>query len=44
MQERVELLGGEFDIRSAPGEGTTIHARFLWPTNGEDSSEVGGTP
>ena len=28
MQERVTLAGGEMDIRSAPGQGTEIHARF----------------
>jgi signal transduction histidine kinase len=28
MRERVELLGGDFEIRSVVGEGTTIHARL----------------
>jgi signal transduction histidine kinase len=27
MRERVNLLGGEIDIESAPGQGTTI---FVW--------------
>jgi signal transduction histidine kinase len=28
MAERVQLLGGQFDIVSAPGEGTRIHAQI----------------
>lgn len=32
MRERVNLLGGEFDVESAPGHGTTVLA---WvPVNG----------
>ena len=27
IQERIELLGGELDINSAPGSGTHIHIR-----------------
>jgi signal transduction histidine kinase len=27
MQERIELLGGELDINTAPGNGTHIHIR-----------------
>lgn len=38
MQERVELLEGKFEIKSAPGQGTTIHARFPLPTDGEETS------
>ena len=26
MRERVKRLGGEFTLRSAPGEGTTVEA------------------
>jgi signal transduction histidine kinase len=26
MRERIELLGGELDVESAPGQGTTIVA------------------
>jgi PAS domain S-box-containing protein len=37
MQERVELLGGQFTLRSAPGEGTTIQARFIWSADSEES-------
>ena len=29
MQERVELLGGRFTIRSKEGEGTSIRTAFL---------------
>jgi PAS domain S-box-containing protein len=33
MQERVELLGGQFTLESRPAQGTSIHARFvLLPT------------
>jgi PAS domain S-box-containing protein len=28
MQERVALIGGQFEIRSAPGTGTEVRARF----------------
>lgn len=28
MRERVELLGGEFELDTAPGEGTRIHVRL----------------
>jgi signal transduction histidine kinase len=28
MRERVQLLDGQFDVASAPGEGTTVHATF----------------
>ena len=28
MVERAELAGGHFDVRSAPGRGTTIEARI----------------
>ena len=28
MEERVLLLGGQFTIKSAPGEGTGVRARF----------------
>jgi PAS domain S-box-containing protein len=35
MRERAELTGGEFTIKSAPGEGTTIKA--IWPNHRERS-------
>ena len=35
MRERVQLLGGEFDIESAPGQGTTILAWL--PLKGQSS-------
>jgi len=28
MRERVEMLGGEFAIASAPGQGTTLRVRL----------------
>jgi signal transduction histidine kinase len=28
MRERLEMVGGRFDIQSAPGKGTVIHARI----------------
>jgi signal transduction histidine kinase len=31
MSERAELVGGRVDIESAPGAGTTVHARFPVP-------------
>jgi signal transduction histidine kinase len=35
MQERVSLLGGDIDIRSEPGSGTTIHIEVPVPGEGE---------
>jgi len=32
MAERAELAGGRLDIESAPGEGTTLRARFPLPS------------
>jgi signal transduction histidine kinase len=32
MRERVTLLGGEFDFKSAPGNGTEVHAFFPMPS------------
>ena len=29
MRERVEMVGGHFDVESAPGKGTTITAQIL---------------
>jgi glucose-6-phosphate-specific signal transduction histidine kinase len=31
MRERVTLLGGELDCKSAPGHGTEVHAFFPVP-------------
>jgi signal transduction histidine kinase len=39
MQERVELAGGHFEIRSAAGRGTEIHVRFPLPQPSADSPE-----
>jgi len=34
MRERMQLIGGEFSIKSQPGFGTTIHARVpIRPTD-----------
>jgi signal transduction histidine kinase len=38
MRERAELIGGELTIKSAPGEGTTVRAR--WPLVPVDTSLV----
>ena len=32
MQERVELLGGEFAVESRPGHGTSVRLRFTTAT------------
>jgi signal transduction histidine kinase len=28
MRERIEMVGGQFEVESAPGQGTTVHARI----------------
>ncbi len=33
MRERVEMVGGNFSIESAPGQGTTIRAQIPFGTN-----------
>ncbi|MCY2988043.1 MAG: hypothetical protein NTY19_09295 [Planctomycetota bacterium] len=41
MQERVQLLGGQFDIESIPGQGTTVRLRLQVPASeGETADEV----
>jgi signal transduction histidine kinase len=42
IRERVELLGGTVDIRSAPGEGTTVAVRM--PAQGRVEAGAGPTP
>jgi two-component system sensor histidine kinase NreB len=42
MRERAELVGGQFILLSAPGEGTTIQLNIPL-TNGDDKPEVMGT-
>ena len=32
MRERVEDLGGDFDIDSAPGQGTRLRVLLPWPS------------
>lgn len=39
MQERVSLIGGSFEIRSTPGEGTTVVANV--PVPGEETDRAG---
>ena len=39
MAERVQLLGGQFDIVSAPGEGTRIHAQIPLGAAGAEGRE-----
>jgi signal transduction histidine kinase/HAMP domain-containing protein len=44
MRERTELLGGELEIESKPGEGTTVTARIPLPDEGGEGAEkVPGT-
>ena len=40
MRERVTLLGGELDCKSAPGRGTEVHAFFPLRTR-PDAQEPG---
>lgn len=37
MMERAESLGGEFNVTSQPGRGTTIEVKLPWPTTSEGS-------
>jgi signal transduction histidine kinase len=34
MRERVEMVGGNFHVESAPGKGTTVRVQIP-PTNGK---------
>jgi PAS domain S-box-containing protein len=34
MRERLEMVGGRFEIASAPGQGTTVAAEIPWGGNG----------
>jgi signal transduction histidine kinase len=36
MAERVEVLGGDFKLRSSPGQGTVIRARLPLTVPGDD--------
>jgi len=40
MRERLQLVNGEFSVKSQPGGGTTIHARV--PFTGPDSRLAAG--
>ncbi len=44
MRERVELLGGTLDIRSASGRGATIQATFPRLTRGDTAALAEGVP
>jgi signal transduction histidine kinase len=47
MADRLAALGGELDIRSAPGTGTTVTGRLPFPAangGGADSARAGGLP
>jgi len=39
MRERIEMVGGNFTVESAPGKGTTIRARIP-VTNGKGNSHL----
>jgi PAS domain S-box-containing protein len=41
MRERVALLGGEFEVRSKPGEGTTVVAEIPLRMSGEEGEHGG---
>jgi PAS domain S-box-containing protein len=41
MRERVALLGGEFEVRSKPGEGTTVVAEIPLRMTGEEGEHGG---
>jgi len=42
MRERIALLGGDFEIRGLPGEGTTVVAEVPLPTrDGGDTGHAG---
>jgi signal transduction histidine kinase len=41
MRERLEMVGGRFEVQSAPGQGTTVTAQF--PT-GKAAKRMGGRP
>jgi signal transduction histidine kinase len=38
MRERANLLGGSFEIESAPGEGTTVRVRLPIPADGDPAT------
>lgn len=45
MRERAELLGGRFELRSAPGEGTTVRVALpLAEPAGDADDSIGGMP
>jgi signal transduction histidine kinase len=41
MQERIEMLGGQFAIESAPGQGTTVRLRLPLAEAEEEEGETG---
>lgn len=40
MRERLEMIGGQFNIESAAGKGTTITAKISFRKNGEGGGEI----
>ena len=42
-RERVEMVGGKFDITSAPGQGTTLSAEIPFSNDGPKSASKGET-
>jgi len=44
MAERVRQVGGRVDVRSAPGRGTEVHARFPVSEVAEDTAASPGIP
>lgn len=39
MRERLEMMGGQFSVQSAPGKGTTIEARLPFPKRKKGKSK-----
>jgi signal transduction histidine kinase len=36
IRERVEMVGGKFTVKSAPGKGTTIYAQIPFNNNAKE--------
>ena len=44
MRERVEMVGGRFDLKSAPGEGTTVTAEIPFDSSPSSSRRGDQSP